>query len=147
MSYVDLNPIRAKMAKTPEASDYTSVKQRIEFLNNTTPKPSVPLMPLLQDSHQAHPNSFAFSLKDYLELVDWAGRAIVPNKRGYIEEVEIAILKRLNINTDGFIELMQKKDDLSQLSVMGSTAALSHYVERLVRKFVRGLSINQRLFT
>ena len=30
--YIDLNPVAAKVAKTPETSDYTSIKQRVEHV-------------------------------------------------------------------------------------------------------------------
>jgi len=88
MSYVDLNPIRAKMAKTPEASDYTSVQQRMTALKENKPESTelkVPLVQLSSSHQQTHENSFPFSLADYLQLVDYAGRVILQNKRGFIE--------------------------------------------------------------
>ena len=39
MAYVDLNPIRTKMAKTPVTSEHTSIKRRIGNLETPTPQP------------------------------------------------------------------------------------------------------------
>ena len=71
MAYVDLNPIRAAMARTPEQSDYTSVQERINQPD------SISLSTLDQNVENAIP----IDLNDYLELVDWGGRVIKRNKR------------------------------------------------------------------
>ena len=147
MTYVDLNPIRAKMAKTPEKSDYTSVQQRIQKAKKQVTTNTIPLVPLTNSNRQKNKSSFAFSTDDYLQLVDWAGRAILPNKRGYIESDQPPILNRLNIHSEGFIELMKRTDDLSKLTAIGSSAALTHYLDKLDRKFIKGFSLNRQIFT
>jgi len=145
MSYVDLNPIRAKIAKTPEKSSYTSIQQRIKKLLKQTHKSPIPLIKLTQTSQQKHNNAIGFTTKDYIELVDWLGKAILPDKRGHIEN-QPPILKRLNLVSDEFIQLMKKQDDLSQLSVIGSPSALTHYLEHVEQKFIRGSALVERLF-
>ncbi len=146
MAYVDLNPIRAKMAKTPEKSDFTSIQQRINKLKKQ-PATNIPLMSLSASGKQNHQNSITFSTRDYLELVDWCGRAILPKKRGYIDNNKPPILQRLNMNAEGFVDLMKKQDDLSQLTVIGSSTVVTHYLENLEQKFIKGMHLNKSIFT
>ncbi|MGX5200816.1 hypothetical protein [Aliikangiella sp. IMCC44632] len=41
---------------------------------------------------------------------------------------------------------MKQKDDLSQLSVIGSLNLITHFMDVAERKLVNGLSAGQRLF-
>jgi REP element-mobilizing transposase RayT len=107
MVYVDLNPIRAKMAETPESSEFTSVKERIATAQST-PEPSKPhqpktLFPFVGYPRKEMPAGLPFRPQDYLELVDWTGRQIRDDKRGSIAERMPSILERLNIDAERWI--------------------------------------------
>ncbi|WP_185236335.1 hypothetical protein [Teredinibacter franksiae] len=98
MAYVDLNPIRAKMAKTPETSEHTSIKRRIESLKTHTPQP-LKLAEFVGNPREPMPQGLPFHLQDYIQLVDITGRAIRENKRGFIDNNQPPILERLNISS------------------------------------------------
>ena len=89
MAYVDLNPVRAKMAKTPESSDHTSIKQRISKAQQVS-QPNHPrqqvssLMPFVGYPRENMPKGLPFRLIDYLELVDWSGWILREDKKGAI---------------------------------------------------------------
>jgi REP element-mobilizing transposase RayT len=122
MAYVDLNPIRAKMASTPESSDYTCVKARIaaKQTNISNPKTIERFVGSKQDLI-----GLPFLLEDYLELVDWSGRIIREDKRGAIEPTMPPILQRLEISKNSWKEL-----------TLNFEAQFSHWVgsEQIVRK-------------
>jgi hypothetical protein len=114
MAYTDLNPIRAAMAATPETSDHTSIKLRIDYWRKKAGQNSIEndksiqpesLFPFIGNHRQSMPRGLAFNLIDYLELVDWTGRAIREDKRGNISESAPAILQRLNISPTHWLEL------------------------------------------
>lgn len=119
MAYVDLNPIHAAMAETPEDSAHTSIKERInpdfdiEKEVQSQQKPEVllhfnlPLKPLLAfngDLRQEDQLGILFDFNEYLTLIDYTGRAIHPKKRGYIPNHLPNILQRLNLNHDHWLE-------------------------------------------
>jgi REP element-mobilizing transposase RayT len=118
MAYVDLNPVRANIAETPEGSDYTSIKERLtptfdlaKAIAEQTQQgnmqhfdhPLKPLLPFdvpLVDQLQ---HGILFNLSDYLQLVDYTGRAISPNKRGTIARQLPPILQRLNLSQQDWL--------------------------------------------
>ena len=99
MAYVDLNPVRAKMAKTPEQSEHTSIKKRVKAVKQSKAQPKS-LAQFVGNLREPMPQGLPFHLKDYLELVDWTGRIIKPNKRSAIDSDLPPILDRLEIEPE-----------------------------------------------
>ena len=104
MAYVDLNPIRAKMEKTPETSKHTSIKKRIHAIKNKQPQPSV-LTPFVGNPRENMPKGIPYSLKDYCELVDTTGRCIRDDKAGHIDNTQSPILERLGLDSAQWLAL------------------------------------------
>lgn len=121
MAYVDLNPVRAGIATTPERSDYTSIQVRIRGdgqhanvagsgarllergeLHNLP----VAVRPLLAFAgHEANGDALPGSClpmqqADYLQLLDATGRLVVHGKRGRIDPYLAPVLQRLGLTTD-----------------------------------------------
>ena len=88
MSYCDLNPIRASMAKTPESSEHTSMQMRIDYLQKKSGTDdqvvpieaggheednlqSVSLLPFVGNHRLPMPAGIPFTLIDYIDRLDW----------------------------------------------------------------------------
>lgn len=103
MAYVDLNPVRAKLAKTPEESGYTSIKYRVQAAK-ARKKPKR-LMPFMVKPNREMTSSLPFTFVDYLQLIDASSRTLQPNKRGSVENDLPPILTRLNIELEQWLNL------------------------------------------
>ena len=97
MAYVDLNPIRAKIADTPETSKHPCIQQRLKSIQQSAPHS---LMSFVGNPRQDMPKGIAFSLKDYCELIDITGRIIRNNKAGHIDHQNQPILQKFGLSEE-----------------------------------------------
>jgi hypothetical protein len=143
LAYVDLNPIRAGMAKTPETSDHTSIQQRINIAlaahtpNHFHQQPKG-LMSFAGYPRQDMPKGLPFRLTDYLELVDWTGRRIREDKRGAIDENLPPILERLNIESKHWLFLTRHFESRFK-GLVGTAYQLKRVCEKLGYQRTPGL--------
>lgn len=98
MVYVDLNPLRAGMAKTPASSDFTSIKKRLRAAQYNT-QPSL-LHPFIGGVNKETTKGLPFPLDNYLTLVEHTGRQIQANKAELVVPKECeTILLRTGLST------------------------------------------------
>lgn len=149
MAYVDLNPIRAKMADPIEHSDFTSAQDR--WRNATSPgKPSVAtqrprLRPFIEAEHQRSPDHLPFILNDYLALIEATGRIPVAGKRGFIPEDRPKLLNSLNVNQQQWIETVIHLNDRFELAV-GTPEKMMKLAHRWGKRWIHGITHARKLY-
>ena len=136
MAYVDLNPVRAGITKTPEASDYTSIQERIQKVMQDSHCDLLPFTNKAKASEQY--KSIPFELNEYIALVDWSGRAILYNKRGSIPLDVPPILHRLGIDKNDWVNHIHYFERQFP-TVAGNIDMLKSLAEATSRKWIKGM--------
>jgi hypothetical protein len=142
MAYVDLNPVRANMATTPETSEHTSIALRIKESRKAR-QPKV-LSPFVDNPRKNMPKGLPFDLTDYIQLVELTGRCIGENKRGYIDNNLPDILQRLGICPENWLILTTKFRKVFHGAV-GNSQALADFCQHQHLKKRATVSICKKL--
>ena len=151
MVYVDLNPIRAKMAETPKQSDHTSIQQRIKKAMNTqhpgnrNQQPET-LFPFVGYPRKDMPTGLPFRLNDYIELVDWSGRMLREDKKGAIANQLPPILQRLDMDARQFIYLSQNFEHPFK-NLVGAVHHVRKACQSIGQNWVHGMSQCEKFFS
>ena len=153
MVYVDLNPIRAQMAKNPETSDYTSIQERLGISPDATKSSDkkqqieeqidnklalAPLLAFAGNEHEENnPKDLPYHLIDYFELVDWTGRCVRDDKRGSIQANLPSILIRLGLDQQQWLKAATGIEcDFHK--AIGPVSALKQLAERFKQHWLQG---------
>ena len=149
MAYVDLNPIRAGMADTPELSNHTSIQRRIQSItNNESSQPPQPpeLLPFVGNPRQVMPKGLPYRLVDYIELVDWTGRQLRNGKRGVIPATSPPIIQRLGISPDSWLSLT-KQFEGHFTTVAGHAEEIRQVSQSRGQCWIQGIGAARALFS
>jgi hypothetical protein len=154
--YIDLNPVAAQVAATPETSDYTSIKQRVDHVDAQGKtdqleaakggsaagsqaaaglEESLWLCPIedrrgLDSAREGMMQGF--SLGSYIKLVDYTGRLVREGKASISAELA-AIFERLNLSAQNWQNRIEKLggDRLLGRFFASTRARLRDIAERL----------------
>ena len=120
MAYVELNPVRAGIAKDLNTSLYTSIKERIDALiaakdeeDNGGAEDKHTKFTLFQPAglmpfgHKNSKDQMCYDLIDFINLVDWTGREIRGDKKGFIDNSLPTLVSQLNITKKRWMDLTQ----------------------------------------
>jgi REP element-mobilizing transposase RayT len=166
MVYVELNPIRAGMASTPEESHFTSAQERIadfkaaigssngELLGERMehgPRAGwlapIELEPQnmsgrerLSGRRASNSGCVFLSLPDYLRLLDWTGRQLYPGKSGVMAVETSSLPERLGMSAEIWLQVVTGFRSRRIVRRMASTSFYSAPSTPIVPSISAGVS-------
>lgn len=157
MVYVDLNPVRARIAATPEESKFTSIHARIcqqavaldarSSIRQANSIARITAPALLAFRNEGNEPQFTLPIQfaDYLQLVDWTARMTRRGQRGAIAVGLPPILMRLQIDPTAWSAFMQPGGNTFGRA-LGRLEQLRSHAHGLGQSWVQGLHSAHRLF-
>ncbi len=168
--YVDLNPIRAGVAKTPETSRFTSAYDRIQAKKDTSSKAKDQrcvsarsrkadgwLSPVELRSRQDSKHSgrarrasnkgfLPVKLVEYLRLLDWTGRQARRDKRGGKIPDDLApLLERLHVSSEHWVDTVLHFGRWFRRAA-GRAISLSQEASRHDCRWLQGIAASRHAF-
>lgn len=147
MAYVDLNPVRAGLVDSIEASDFTSAQQRLQ--DGSAPPASADdkpvLLPFAHALRRGETEALPFNLQDYLDLLDTSGRVVHPTKRGFIPASTPRLLLSLGLQPEEWLKSVGELHARFRLFI-GAPHRLSRLAESRGWRWIRGQSAARRLY-
>jgi hypothetical protein len=140
MAYVDLNPIRAGICERLNTSLHTSVHQRIDASRSSPQTLAAPLRPVIGQKSQV----LSLSTADYLEILDWTGRLLAPDKKGSIASHAPAVLATID-STSGRWTMRVRGFGNGWARVAGSAHDLRDAAKRLGQRWLKGIRLALQL--
>jgi REP element-mobilizing transposase RayT len=129
MVYVDLNPVRAGIARDIDDSDFTSIKRRCKNQDEKEPVGAI---------NQSNSKKTPFSettLHDYLNLVRWTATQQSHMRRDIQHNVSQCLKNNHTNMTHWFADHMPIQDTWQR--AMGSAEILSEYAKSIQQRWIR----------
>lgn len=165
MVYVDLNPVRAGMAQTPEGSEFTSVYDRIAarqaqvklreeadrkadaqfFEEQRARSRGADWLGGFAKADGGEDRFVDVDLDKYLELLDWTGRCVKEGKKGAIPVDLLPVLERLELDTQEWVENVQRFGGLFS-RIAGKAEQVMAFARQVGQKWLRGKSGSECLY-
>ena len=143
MVYVDLNPIRASLASTPEDSEYTSIKRRIEC--KLTRKTSTGILPFKSDTACSNQYCLNLTFTEYATLLTQTGKAVRDDKAGFIDGEYQASLNQIALSSSQWLKASLEFEQHFSIAV-GSVSRIKKFQHTTGRRRLKGVSTARKLF-